>query len=173
MFVFKENGWWLKIKNLEELRDYYCKVEQKIMQDGFHNMLNSKEFGSRYSMKHANALGTSIGLYAVNRRLSPINALSELEASKFEAQVSMLENGFSLYFNRCGGWHWGNDDYINWCYKKELIFPEFDKEQISIKQFPLGTHYYAYIGGIQVRESDTIKWNTYEEAYNQALKMIN
>ena len=56
--------------------------------------------------------------------------------------------------------------------RKELVFPNFKRDEIRIKKFPNGEHYYAYIDDMQVRDGDTLKWNTYEEAYNQALSMI-
>ena len=37
----------------------------------------------------------------------------------------------------------------------------------------MGEHYYAYIGNMQVRDGDILKWNTYEEAYSKALEYIS
>ena len=41
-----------------------------------------------------------------------------------------------------------------------------------MKQFPGGEHYYAYIGDMQVRDGDTLKWNSYQEAYEMALSLL-
>lgn len=38
---------------------------------------------------------------------------------------------------------------------------------------PHGCHYYAYIGDMQVKDGNIIKWNTYEEAHRVALAVLD
>ena len=35
-----------------------------------------------------------------------------------------------------------------------------------------GQHYYAYVGDMQVRGGDVLKWNTYDEAYIRACALV-
>ena len=56
---------------------------------------------------------------------------------------------------------------------KDIIFPDFKRHQIRVKSFPGGDHFYAYIGDMQVRDGDILKWDTYDEAYNQALSILD
>lgn len=44
---------------------------------------------------------------------------------------------------------------------------------MEVKSFPGGDHFYAYIGDMQVRDGDILKWDTYDEAYNQALSILD
>ena len=74
-----------------------------------------------------------------------------------------------MYFNPNGGWHYDKKKaYIQWYDSDKLIWPDFKENQIKIERFPAGEHYYAYVGNMQVRDGDTLKWNTYEEAYEHA-----
>lgn len=61
--------------------------------------------------------------------------------------------------------------------RKELVWPTFNVNDIRIKSFQGGQHFYAYVDDVQVREgsgNDTkLKWDTYEEAYQAALSYIN
>lgn len=73
-----------------------------------------------------------------------------------------------------GGWWLKIDsvDYDNFCRRDELIFPNFQISDIRIKQFDKGQHYYAYVGDMQVRDGDVLKWNTYDEAYTRACALV-
>ena len=86
---------------------------------------------------------------------------------------SLQETG-AIYINRVGGYHgYYKDSKENgFVRRKELVFPDFKKDEIRIKKFSNGEHYYAYIDDMQVRDGDTLKWNTYEEAYKQAIYFI-
>ena len=49
---------------------------------------------------------------------------------------------------------------------------DFKESDIRIKQFQGGEHYYAYVGDMQVRDGENFKWNSYKEAYDKALEVI-
>ena len=171
-FVYKNGGWWLKISSIEELVDYMEKTKLKNpIAQGFRSVLNSKEYG--YGIDHVNNTGYLIGLRAENNHMSLIESAFSLALETDNAKIEELNKGNNLYFNRCGGWHYGKNDYTQWCDKDKLIFPNFKTNQIKIEQFPNGEHFYAYVDSMQVRDGDTLKWNTYEEAYNQALQYVN
>ena len=36
----------------------------------------------------------------------------------------------------------------------------------------MGTHWYAYLGDMQIRDNDKLKWDSYEEAYEYAQQFI-
>ena len=179
-FVLKDKGtnnqgWWLKISSIEELNKYINNVESPMVK-GFKSYLHCREFASpEYSgplLPHVNREGYFLGLYASNRQISPICAIEEIENKKYKTQVQYLLKGYNIYFNRNGCWHFGINDFDSWYDSENLVFPEFNKDQIRIEQFPMGKHFYAYIGNMQVRDGDTFKWDTYEEAYNQALSFL-
>ena len=182
-FIHKENdGWWLKIDNLDDLQKYYDTVDCHRMAKGFESTINCREFFTTEDLKekgpqplkpHATTLGYYIGMHASNNHMSAFRAIIDIQTRKFQSQAEEILKGNNIYINRNGGWHFGKNDYTQWCDKDELVFPDFKKNQIKIEKFPGGDHFYAYIDSMQVRDGDTLKWNTYEEAYSQACKYIN
>ena len=62
-----------------------------------------------------------------------------------------------------GGHTWGIET-VQFCRRKELVFPNFKREDIRLKQFNDGRHWYAYVGDMQLRDGDCLKWNTREAA---------
>lgn len=57
--------------------------------------------------------------------------------------------------------------------EKNWYFRISKKNDIRIKKFPYGNHYYAYIGDMQVKDGNIIKWNTYEDAHRAALSVLD
>jgi hypothetical protein len=186
-FVLKDEGtinqgWWLKIDNLEDLQKYYDEVDSNRMSEGWESATNCREFCSIHDLKrtdpqplkpHATTLGYFIGMHAANNSQSAMQAVIDIQTKKFQSQAEQILKGNNVYINRNGGWHFGKKDYTQWYDKDKLVFPNFKKNQIKIEQFPGGEHFYAYIDNMQVRDGDTLKWNTYEEAYKQALSIVN
>lgn len=176
-FVYKNGGWWLKISTIEELRNYIeqTKTTQPIIK-GLVSALNCREFGTPVAGEpikpHVNEEGCLIGLRSENHNMSLFESAMSLALETDDAQIEALNNGESLYFNRRGGWHSEKSNYSQWYDSDKLVFPDFRKNQIKIEKFPMGQHFYAYINDMQVRDGDTLKWNTYEEAYNKALEYV-
>lgn len=169
-FMFN-GGWWLKIDNKKDLLTYHNEVDIPRMADGLDSYFHAKEFFDD-STEHASTLGFVIGLNAMNAKTSGLESVMSLLDTKYNAQLECIENGQAVYVNNKGGWFTGNDNFTSWCDRSELVFPSFKKDQIRVKQFPGGEHFYAYIDDMQVRDNDVLKWNTYEEAYNNALRII-
>ena len=169
-FVYKNGGWWLKISTIEELNDYLkCTGLKNPIVRGFRNAINSKEFTGDSTKPHMTTAGYLINLRAENDETGLFQAACSLAVQADSAKVDALRNGNDLYFNRNGGWHYGKHDYMQWYDSEKLIFPDFDKSQIKVERFPAGEHYYTYIDNMQVRDGDTLKWDTYDEAYEKAL----
>lgn len=186
-FVLKDKGtnsqgWWLKISTIEELQDYYDKTQLgSQLSKGFRSVINCREFVSRRELEsgqsiplkpHVNTPGLAIGLYAVNRNISPVQATLDIGNMKYQAQLTEILNGRPIYINNMGGWHCGGSysDYLDF---DKLIFPSATKNKIKIERFDLGQHYYAFIDNVQVRDGDKLKWDTYEEAYNYAYNLLH
>ena len=180
-FVLKDKGtinqgWWLKISTFEQLHDYYEKVESNLVAKTFKDYLTCREFGKPEEgpvKPHLKLSSTMyLGLYSANRKIGPIEGLMQIQNKKLTHQIQFLSEGYNIYFNRGGGWHFGKNDYSDWYDCDEIIFPEFKKERIRIEKFPMGEHYYAYIDDLQVRDGNILKWDTYKEAYDQAMKIV-
>lgn len=171
-FVWKNDCWWLKINSPEQLFDYHDKTDS-VWSREFYNLISSKEFGQD-GKSHASYLAYAIGQYGANRGMNPIQATQEFRATVIGNQLDALLEYGEIYINPKGGYHFkkGNKDYSQFVRRKELIFPNYEDKDIRIKQFPGGEHWYAYIGDMQVRDGDIMKWNTYEEALKKAKKLV-
>lgn len=170
-FIFMDGGWWLKIRTVEELASYIMAADSR-WENALDNLLNSKEF-TRRGTKHADTLATAIGFYGINRGLNGIDATTSLREQLVNNQLDEIRNGRTLLVNKNGGYFALKDEkYSQWCRKKELSFPDFDKKDLKIERFPMGKHWYAYLGNMQIRDNDKSKFNSYEEAYEYAQQFI-
>lgn len=168
-------GWWLKVSTVEELKQYLLEAESN-WEGILDNLLNSKEF-IRYGNEHDGEIATSIGFFGLNG----IDATILFRERIISDQLNEIKNGNTIVINSVGGYFILNDKGLNgdtkkysqWCKRKELKFPDFSKENLKIERFPLGNHWYIYLDGVQLRDKDKIKWNSYEEAYNYASKFID
>ena len=115
---------------------------------------------------------TYLETYAGNRGISLANAVGDIESRVLKSQMDQLLKGKIIYVNSAGGWDFGEKDYSDWYESDNLVFPHFTKAQIRISQYGGGEHYYAHIGRLEVKDGDTIKWDTREEAYQHALAII-
>lgn len=169
-FVLKDKGtinqgWWLKISSLSQLEDYIGRVSSSKVARGIFNAR-----GYYDKKEHAGPLAQVIIQKATLDNTSIVDAGLNIQASSIRSQIDALQSG-PIYINAYGGWHSGGE-YSDWLHRDEPIFPDFGKEQIRVKKFDGGSHYYAYIGDLQIRDGEVLKWNTYSEAYNQALKYV-
>lgn len=189
LFVMKDRGtsnagYWLKISNIEEYMEYLKITNPTRYGKAFENYMYGKEFGAP-TLEHSPnieevPLTHAIVLHATNMnekystKMNIIDAIKDFSSRVVENQLRELQETGALYFNRVGGYHgfYSCMEENGFVRRKELVWPDFKKDEIRIKSFPGGDHFYAYIDDMQVRDGDTLKWNTYEEAYNQALSML-
>ena len=166
-FIFEEpdNGWWLKIDSVEKLVDYHQKTE-KIYSDVLRDYLENKDFQWKHKLTYA------ILLYAQEHNLTFLDAISQFKLMIAQQQLKRIYEDGAIYINSSGGYH-SNAVYTYSQIKDKLIFPNYKKDNIKISQFPGGTHWYAYVGNIQIKNGNVNKWNSYEEAYEYATKFIS
>lgn len=173
LFVYKNDTWWLKITTIDELFNYSDKTNAR-WGKAFDSLIHSKEFYSD-GMEHASNLAFVIGMMGSRNKMNAIEATAELRSKIFDAQLDLIMEGHTLFINENGGYHYdyeGDKPYTQFIWRDELVFPNFSKNEIRIKKFTGGQHFYAYIGDMQVRDGDNLKWDTYEEALKQAEKVV-
>ena len=173
IFVWMNGGWWLKIDKVNKLFDYYDKTDAK-WSDAFSNLISSKEF-TRHGLYHADNLAFAIGFYGSNRNMNPIQATMDFRQTVFMNQLNALLEYGEIYINEKGGYNFKTSEkkpYDKFVRRTDFVFPDFKKSDIRVKRFQGGTHFYAYVGDMEVKDGDTIKWFTYEEAYNKALELV-
>ena len=173
LFVRKGGGWWLKINSIEQFADYCEKTDSRWANE-FHNLINSKEF-TGHGVNHASEIAYNIGMYGAIRKMTPIEATMNFRNEVLRNQLSALMQYGEIYINSKGGYHFktGDEDYTQFVRRKKLVFPNYSKNDIRVKQFPGGTHFYAYIGDMEVRDGDVLKWDDYESAYKKAVELVS
>lgn len=161
-FVYnKKDGWWLKISSLRELMIYW-ETYTDLFEKSLEKLPKTKEFGC--GMEHADTIDTMIGFYARSHKITFEEAKTDLLCYiKKEQYKALNENGF-IFINRKHGWNAVDRETEQFVHRRNLVFPDVKNGKIKIEKFPLGNHYYVFVDDIQLRNGDTLKWNTPEEA---------
>lgn len=184
LFIFDEEskGWWLKIDTIEKLDDYhektgsgrYDKSMEMYLHEGHPNdilgKLSLEERIKKMQDKDFKRLQAAVILAEKGER-TILDGFRCLNLEVGMGQMRTLEQYEAIYINPVGGYTFGLE-YTQFCRRKNLVFPNFRESDIRIKRFEGGEHYYAYIGDMQVRDGDKMKWFNREEAYNKALEII-
>ena len=188
LFVLKDKGtrnqgWWLKIQTVDELNDYY----EIIIPTKYGNVFENYMYGSEWNDYHPDhpsertaphenekTLTDAVLRYGSKRNYNILQSIQSFRMMVATNQMEDIRKYGAIYINARGGYYgrYKDDKEYAFVRRKNIIFPSYKKEDIRIKKFPYGSHYYAYIGDLQVKDGDISKWNTYEEAYRQAEQLI-
>lgn len=184
LFVYNESSkaWWLKIDSIDKLVDYhertsdgrYDRALEMYLHEGHHyEILEKLSLAERIKkMKDKDFKRLQAAIMQAER--GDKNILDGFRCLNLEigmGQMRKLKQYGAIYINPVGGYNF-QLQYTQYCRRKNLIFPNFEESDIRIRQFECGKHYYAYIGDVQVRDGNQLKWNTRDEAYKKALELI-
>lgn len=182
IFVHSNGGWWLKLTDVDQVAYYHKNTMPTKLGNAFELYLRH---GHPLDMFENTPLEDRIALYnnpdfkmlqaacimaekAGSSIYEGFQLLSvELGMTKFQ----VLKDYGAVYINRVGG-HTFSLEYDNFCCMKKLVWPDFTESDIRIKKFEGGSHYYAFVGNVEVRKGDSVKWNTYKRAHEAALELI-
>ena len=180
-FINNGNGWWLRIESVQQLVEYIEMTSSRFA-DSMMNVMFACNKG-KYQ-HYTNELDSYLELLYRNSKKSLVEVTQRLMFNWAETYYNLLsENGF-VNINSCGGCNADSEIAAVTVYNDNLVFPDFQKKDLKIKTWELEDkkaghfrsgyryHYYAYIGDVQIKDGDTVKWNTYEEAYNFAKQFI-
>lgn len=169
LFVYRGGGWWLKIDSFEKLIDYHEKTVGR-WTNAFANFLKHNVDGHHIS----NGLTYAIMSRGMNKKSSFPDAMADMRTQVIMNQIEYLNKYGALYFNPRGGYNFCEMDSRQFVRRKELVFPSFSERDIRITKWEGGTHYYANVGDMEIRDSEgNMKWNTREEATKIAMEYIN
>lgn len=165
-----EYGFMLKINNDAEMLEYVNTSMSNRFQRGFVDCFQSKELGKLVGAEGGGHCTTEIGhslarlceLEKEGRNLLQITM--SLHDRALQAQVGLLHSVGTIYINRNGGF-FGHDEDVEVLETREMETFVFPSDDVRITQWPNGTHWYARIGDVDVRDCiGEMKWNTHKEA---------
>lgn len=168
VFLFNGKGWFLMIDSLGELNKYH-KMIWAIRKEDFFDDLRREREGKHPTSDLAN-------LCQITARLKGKDSYAEferLQRIQHEQMSRMILDGHTLYVNPAGGYTPHMENVMNHYESENLQWPVFREDDIRIKQWPGGTHYYAYIGEVQVKDGDTLKWESESDARMAAMAYVS
>lgn len=186
LFVFSDGGWWLKLTDADQIIDYARKTDSRY-EGALEMYMHWKQEGKDYedavmelplaerikltqdrdfkylqcAIIQARKIGGTI-----------LDGFRSLNMEIGAAYLQTIREHGAVYINPVGGKTF-DVKYTQFCRRKELVFPEYKREDIRVKQFNGGQHWYAYIGDTQVRNGDQMKWNTHDAAFEAAAALVN
>lgn len=194
LFVYDQEsqGWWLKLDTPEKLLDYLSQTKDSCMTGALDLYLDLYKKGQKDNksvLEVLEAMPSEERFALMMKNMNDFNLMrgaimqaEKINGTIFDGFRSLnIEMGFKeLNDIRCNGQTYVNPaggstfdiQYTQWCRRKELIFPNYTESDIRVKQFDGGHHYYAYIGDMQLRDGNNLKWHTYEQAYDAAIGIV-
>lgn len=161
-----EKEWYLKITKIEDLVEYWTNIFNPRLQRALDTIKNTKEYGR--TMNHCDVLQMLIGETARSKHLSFHEAYDDIVYRHRIAQYQALCNDKAIYINKNFGWNALPHEAEQFIHKDSFEFPVMKPDKIQIKQFPMGSHFYVFIDGVQIRQKDNLKFNSYHEAFEFA-----
>lgn len=186
LFVYDGQQWWLKLTEADQIADYHKKTAgsryegainlyRKLRQEGrdWHNLLDGMELQERIKMmesKDFKYIQCAI-IKAQQIEGTIFDGFRCLNMEIGMAQLDNIKQYGAVFINPAGG-HTHGVETVQFCRRKQLVFPDFKKEDIRVRKFNGGQHWYAYIGDMQVRDGDRLKWNTKDAAQAAAEALV-
>lgn len=161
-------SWYLKITSIEQLLDYWNNVFNPRLKQALDTIENTKEYGK--GMQHCDKFQMLIGFTAKGKNLTYEDACEKIVYEHRIGQYQALCNGNTVYINKNFGWDIADKEVDQFIHKNNFDFPIMKSEKIKIEQFPMGVHFYVFIDGVQLRQKDNLKFNSYQEAFEFAQK---
>lgn len=181
-FINNGDGWWLRISSFDELLAYCMKTDNRFA-NAFGRLL--KGSADELPETYDGSLSSAIAVLARVNRKSLVETTGNLLIGVHDTYFKYLERDGFLNINCVGGCNSCDWDIVANCYRKELVWPSFTKNDIRIKTFApeeksVGVyrddykyHYYAYLGDMQLTDGEKTKWDTYDEAYAFASNLVD
>lgn len=167
-FIYNGKSWFLEIHSLETLNAYMDMVWNLHHEDLLYDIKRLRE------NKHPTSdIITLCNTLASMKDSDVWHEFMILKEKQRHDMTDMILKNHTLYVNTSGGYCLSLDEKVNRYESDVLIWPVLKESDIQIKQWPGGTHFYAYIGPIQVKYDDQVKWDSESDARMAALSYVN
>ena len=174
LFVFENNKHWRLKLTSEEEADRFALENQAFSKDYAHyEKVKDYSHDDHTAVTHSQWAGEANRI-AKDYYKDMATAYDILSLLQLDTIKTLIRETGAAYVNWRMGCHGERKEksYTAFVRRKELVFPRYHNSDIRIERFPDGTHYYAYVGDMQVRDGDILKWDSYDEAMQQAKKYV-
>jgi len=161
----------------EELDEFFKKSMTPKIRPAYDNLLKVISGKS-----HINNVLTRL-LFLKLESLGEANILTlttEIFQQLYTDKLKVINETGKIYIAMTGGYFGFHNDIevLDEVITDKIIYPEYTEKDIVVKQWTDGTHWYAYLGDLQVTEEDEEgnldeKWETEKLAYYAAARLIN
>lgn len=171
-FVQIENNksWYLEIRDVESLVQF-C-INNKSFDKDKEHLMKLRNYDNRPTTIVAHTEYGWLVSQVESMGFTVEEAYELIKNVQFNSMMKVLNEKGVIYVNKNNGFCTRKLIDSHFVYRETLEWPKYNSKDIRIKKFDDGQHYYAYIGDTQVRNGDTLKWSSYEEAYKMAEKYI-
>lgn len=166
--IFK--NWYFYCESIDSLIEHFKRYIKCEIDNGFKDALNVAMHNMHYSNNWASTVNKIMSI----KGGSFLEISTELENKMFQSRASLIKSdGACLLTDGLQAMPITSFNIIDECYKEELVWPTYTENDIKIVSWPGGAHFYAKIGGMDVvNEKGEQKWNTWDEAFNEAKQFL-
>ncbi len=164
-----EYSWMLVLESIEDLDAYSDLYHTPQIKEGLQEIMTKK------CAKHNSTIwGGLVEDIADITGEHWLVTSTRVENDVYKAKANLIIERGRIYVNSSGGC-FPHSDSIEIMEEKEvkgLVWPIYSIKDIIVKKWRNGTHWYAKIGKMDVVIDGEQKWDTYKEAYSEALKFF-
>ncbi len=168
VFLFNGKGWMLKIDSLDDLNDYMRMIWDIRREDLFWDIKRIRE-----KQHPSSDMGNLCSILASIKSGDEYVEFCRIRELQHKQMTDMILKGETLYVNASGGYTIHMNKTEARYESEKLMWPVFKEDDIRVKTWPGGTHFYAYIGPVQVKQDGELKWDTEEEARQAAMAYVS
>lgn len=164
----KIDTWSLECTDIKTLHEHHTKIVSNVIEDGIVDVFSdNKHLSTSY--------GTAIERFADLHQDSLFNASINLEKKILQGKMKAILNHGHILLRENGSYsvHSAEDEEVESMLSETLIYPHYTIDDIRVKQWQGGNHWYAHIGNLSVTMNGESKWNTQHYAREMAVEYFN
>ena len=168
-FIIVYDDWLLVIDNIIDLFDYHKNFLESQIPNAWDNLYKVQQHKAHLNSNLSILINFEAEHY--NNKKSFIELTGVVSEKIFQTKKEAIDKYGKIYISKIGGFfpHSKDIEVLDEFESNSVIFPNYSEEDIRVKQWENGTHWYAYVGDFQViTEKDVRKWDSKLEALKEA-----
>ena len=171
----EKSGWLAKIETKEQLDIYYQFMASKNAQCWFDITASPQDKEGHCRTQYASVWKSLLNIEMAKtgrKSMSVVEAVNFIEMNSTKTAIKIFLTEGSVYVNKNGGCRHTRlrndgrlDEHIfDTCTNKEFVFPSISKNEVVIKRWPQGKHFYILVDGEHIIVNGQEKFKTIEAA---------